>query len=414
MSTSARSIQHSLSLQDPQSLVTAFEQFSRLSEQLQQSYQDMDRHAAELAEQLATARSERLQQLAEKEKLADRLEKLLAALPAGVIVLDRRGVIHTANTAAQSFFDQPLQGREWQQVLQDNLCRSEAQDLVLHNGRVLTINRQALDSDDEEIVLINDVSHNRMLQDLANRQHRLAAMGQMAAGLAHQLRTPLSSAMLYSSQLNTSTLDPRQQQRAQEKIHASLRYLEKLINDMLMYAKGGEFANASFSIGQLLIAFNSRFEARLQQAGSRLAINCQTGNLSLKGSMDALVSVLINLAENAVEACEQNCDMQLKVYQQADHLILALSDNGPGLSAQQQLHIFEPFYSSKNSGTGLGLAVAQAIAQAHQGDLLVKSEPGLGSTFFLCLPLEQGEQFLPSGQMTHPVNKAGQDSGDSQ
>ena len=83
--------------------------------------------------------------------------------------------------------------------------------------------------------------------------------------------------------------------------------------------------------------------------------------------------------------------------QQNEYLILSLRDNGPGMSRDMQAHIFEPFYSQRNGGTGLGLAVAQAIAQAHHGDLLCKSELGQGSTFFLCLPLDQGEQFIPSG-----------------
>ena len=408
-----QTIPRSFAIQDQQSLMTAFEQFSRLSEQLQQSYADLDQRTAELTAELATARSERLKQLAEKEKLADRLEKLLAALPAGVVVIDKQGEIQTANMAAEVFFEQPLQGKHWRHVLDINVKRTEAQDIILNNGRILTINQQALETDEGQIILINDVSHNRMLQDLAGRQKRLAAMGQMAAGLAHQLRTPLSSAVLYASQIVRPEIKPEQQTRAVEKIRASLRYLEKLINDMLMYAKGGEFGDAAFSIGKLLIAFNSRIEARLQQTGSQLNISCTSGNVTLRGSLDALVSVLINLAENAIEACEENCELKLRVYQQADYLILAISDNGPGLSREQQLHIFEPFYSDKSNGTGLGLAVAQSIAQAHQGDLLVKSERGLGSTFYLCLPLEQGEQFLPSGQMTSSFNMAGQKDGDN-
>ncbi len=413
MNTNAQMIQPGFDAQDPAVLATAFEQFSRVFEQLQNSYQEMDHRAAELTEQLAAAHSERLRQLAEKEKLADRLEKLLAALPAGVVVLDEQGIVHIANTAAERFFESDLRGRPWRQLLDDSVARSEAQDLVLHNGRVITLSHQHLDTDDGEIILINDVSHNRLLQELANRQQRLAAMGQMAAGLAHQLRTPLSSAVLYASQIDRPQIGEQQQARALEKIRASLRYLEKLINDMLMYAKGGEFADASFSLGRLLIAFNARIEARLQQTGSRLNVSTEVSDVSLKGSMDALVSVLINLAENALEACGAQCELGLRVYRQAEHLILAMQDNGPGLSADQQLHIFEPFYSGRSNGTGLGLAVAQSIAQAHHGDLLVKSEPGLGSTFFLCLPLDAGEQFLPSGQMTPSINRAGQNRGDN-
>ena len=415
MSRTANNLHEQIALQDTHSLLSAFEQFSRLSEQLQHSYEDLDRRAGELTRELAQANSERLEQLAQKEKLADRLEKLLTALPAGVVVLNRDGIIHTANRAAREVFEQDLIGVDWLPFIQAQVRSSEASDLILHNGRVVTLNRQHLDSDDEEIVLIHDVSHNRMLQELAGRQQRLAAMGQMAAGLGHQLRTPLSSALLYVSQVLNPALNDEQQMRAVEKIRASLRYLEKLINDMLMYAKGGEFASASFNVSQLLINFNARFEARLQQADARLSINCECdSDMALRGSIDALVSVLINLAENALEACTSQCQLQLRVYQQAQHLILALSDNGPGLSAEQQLHIFEPFYTDKDRGTGLGLAVAQSIAHAHQGDLLVKSEPGQGSTFYLCLPLETGEQFLPSGQMTHPINNVGQNSGDTQ
>lgn len=414
MSQTANNMQNLFALQDPHSLMSAFEQFGRLSEQLQQSYQDLDRRAAELTRQLAQAQDERLEQLAQKEKLADRLETLLTALPAGVVVLNRDGIIHTANRAASEVFECALIGEAWQTLLQNRLRSYEAHDVILNNGKVVNLSRQPLETDGEEIILIHDVSHTRMLQDLAGRQQRLAAMGQMAAGLGHQLRTPLSSALLYIAQVHNPALNTDQQHRAADKIRASLRYLEKLINDMLMYAKGGEFANASFNVGQLLIAFNARFEARLQQSGSTLNIDCKQSDLHLRGSIDALISVLINLAENAVEACNGPCQLTLMVYEQSGFLILAMRDNGPGLSAEQQLHIFEPFYTDKDRGTGLGLAVAQAIAHAHQGDLLVKSEPGQGSTFYLCLPLDTGEQFLPSGQMTTSINQAGQSSGDDQ
>ena len=95
-------------IKDQQTLMAAFEQFSLLSEQLQSSYQVLDHRTEELTKELATARSERLKQLAEKEKLADRLAKLLAALPAGVVVVDAKGIIQTANMAAEKLFEQRL------------------------------------------------------------------------------------------------------------------------------------------------------------------------------------------------------------------------------------------------------------------------------------------------------------------
>jgi len=205
-------------IKDQQTLMVAFEQFSQLSEQLQNSYQALDHRTEELTKELATARSERLKQLAEKEKLADRLEKLLGALPAGVVVVDTKGIIQTANMAAEKLFEQRLEGKSWQHVMSVSVLKTDAQDMVLKNANVLSMNCQKLESDEGEIILLNDVTHTRMLQDLANRQSRLAAMGQMAAGLAHQLRTPLSSAMLYSSQVDNSKLNENQQQRAVGKI----------------------------------------------------------------------------------------------------------------------------------------------------------------------------------------------------
>ncbi|RDH84696.1 MAG: hypothetical protein DIZ80_04310 [endosymbiont of Galathealinum brachiosum] len=396
------------SLQDPAQLVAAFEQFGRLSDQLQQSYQELDSRAAELSEQLASAQNERLVQLAEKEQLAHRLQTLLNALPAGVLLVDEKGVITTANPAAELFLEQSLIGKQWRRVYAHSVSRHTEQDLYLNSGRILSLKKQSLDAstDDRnqgEIILLDDISEQRMLEGLSDRQNRLAAMGQMAAGLAHQLRTPLASAVLYASQLNQFTSDNPQQNKAVEKIRTCMRYLEKLINDMLMYAKGGEFAEQKFQLNDLLVTFNTRIETRLKENNTQLTIISQLNDIQLTGSLDALVSVLINLVENAMQAgdehsCGESCEVELEVYQQADYLILAVRDNGPGLTADQQIKIFEPFFTRREGGTGLGLAVAQSIVQAHHGDLLVRSQPANGSTFYICLPINRTEQFMASGQ----------------
>ena len=399
--------QSSGAMQDPAQLVAAFEQFGRLSDQLQQSYQELDNRALKLTEQLAAAQDERLKQLAEKEQLAQRLQTILNALPAGVLLVDETGNINTANPAAELFLEQSLIGKEWRRVYAHSVTRHTEQDLYLNSGRILSLKTQPLDTSDNnnqgEIILLDDITEQRMLEGLSERQNRLAAMGQMAAGLAHQLRTPLASAVLYASQLNKFTADNPQQNKAVEKVQTCMRYLEKLINDMLMYAKGGEFSEQKFQLNDLLVTFNARIENRLKESSdsasnAQLNIISQVNDLQLTGSLDALVSVLINLVENAMQACEYDCKIELEVYQQADYLILAVRDNGPGLSVEQQTKIFQPFFTQREGGTGLGLAVAQSIVQAHHGDLLVRSQPGNGSSFYICLPLNRGEQFLASGQ----------------
>ena len=377
-----------------QSLKAAFDEFNRLSRQLQQSYEDLQQRTGEL----------NLNWLPHPEfnsdkhgPLASRIEVLLATLPVAVIVVNQSGIIMTANSSAEQFFGAHLPGRILQQLMQEYVSHSEAQDVFLHDGSVLSMSRKSLAEDEGEIIVFSDVTHNRRLQEMAGRQTRLAAMGQMAAGLAHQLRTPLASAMLYVSQLEPARQRPDLHIKVTEKVRSSLRYLEKLINDMLLYAKGGDFSTSRFSLHQLLVSFQARIEARLLQTGSQLILQKPQADQILRGSQDALVSVMLNLAENALQVSGQQCVIELSIRQQNEYLIISLRDNGPGMSRDTQAHIFEPFYSQRSGGTGLGLAVAQAIAQAHHGDLLCKSELGQGSTFYLCLPLNQGEQFIPSG-----------------
>ncbi len=390
------------SMQDPAQLVAAFEQFGRLSDQLQQSYQELDSRAAELTKQLASAQDERLKQLAEKEQLAHHLQTLLNALPAGVLRVDEKGIIKTANPAAELFLEQSLVGKEWRRVYAHSVSRQTEQDLYLNSGRIIRLKKQSLtesaDNNQGDIILLDDITDQRMLESLADRQDRLADMGQMAAGLAHQLRTPLASAVLYASQLNQFTAESPQQNKAVEKIRTCMRYLEKLINDMLMYAKGGEFAEQKFQLNDLLVTFNTRIENRLKENNTQLSIISRVDDIQLTGSADALVSVLINLVENAIQACDDDCKIELEVYLQADYLMIAVLDNGPGMSVDQQGKIFQPFFTQREGGTGLGLAVAQSIVQAHHGDLKVRSQPGKGSTFYICLPLSRSEQFLSSGQ----------------
>jgi len=139
---------------------------------------------------------------------------------------------------------------------------------------------------------------------------------------------------------------------------------------MLMYAKGGEH--------------------QLKHSGAKLVIKSELKDIKLTGSVDALVSVLINLAENAIQVCNKDkCRLEIEVYRQADYLIIGV---------EQQSKIFQPFFTRREGGTGLGLAVAQSIVQAHHGDLLVRSQPGNGSIFYICLALNRNEQFLASGQ----------------
>lgn len=385
-------------------LEDAFHVFNHLSEQLTSSYQVLETRVAELNEELNAARSERLLQLAEKERLANHLESLLAALPAGVIVLDGDGCILQHNPAALDLLGEPLQGIKWIEVAERAFAPSGDGTLLLRSGQRVAISISSLGAEPGHILVIKDVTETYTLQDRLNRHQRLSAMGEMAASLAHQIRTPLASALLYASHLAHAQLDAMDYRGYSEKIAARLRHLEKLVDDMLLFAKGGSFGADDVAIDALLQDLKQALEAPLLVNGCQIELINEAPEASIRGNRDALLSMLLNLATNAMQACGKGGRLRLVAQitsgeNSTEALKLLLTDNGPGIPQALLERVFEPFFTTRPQGTGLGLAVVQAIARAHQACVWVESQEGQGSTFGLRFPLK-AQVALPSGSAT--------------
>jgi len=374
-------------------LEDAFNVFNRMSLQLESSYRDLEQQVAGLTAELAAARSERLRQLAEKERLANRLSRLLETLPGGVIVLDAQGIVQECNPVALTLLGEPLLGQLWRDVMQRACCAEYGVDdseIKLANGRQITLSARALGTEPGQILLLTDVTEHRALQNLVNRQQRLSAMGEMAASLAHQIRTPLATALLYLSHLNHPQQAEVERLRVTEKIRARLRHLEGMVNDMLVFARGGTGAVEKFSIDSVLDELRQTLEPQLQMLQGDLHIDNAAPGTIVNGSRAALAGALLNLANNAMQSCGAGARLRITVRTpQPDRLTLSVGDNGPGIPADCIGRIFEPFFTMRPDGTGLGLAVVRAVVEAHHGSVWVDSPPGQGACFGLRLPCQQ-------------------------
>lgn len=389
-----------------QHLADAFGVFNQFSEQLSASYQQLEQRAARLTEELAAARSERLQQLAEKERLANRLQRLLSALPVGVLVLDGAGVVRECNPAAHTLLGQPLLNADWREISARAFDgrRGAGREQALRDGRSVSLSYNPLGEEPGQIVVLTDVSETRALQDSLHRHERLASLGEMAASLAHQIRTPLASAFLYASQLAATYLDHHETQRYAGKIVARLRHLESLVKDMLLFAKGGSAGTENIKLSALLAELRQNVEAQARTGGCELSVQDRSCGATLPGNQEALLSALQNLVTNAIQACGAvqaagGCiEIGADIERDADGMEmihLHVSDNGPGVARELQQRIFEPFFTTRTQGTGLGLAVVQAIAQAHQGKVWVEPRAGGGSRFVMSLPGAAREEDKP-------------------
>lgn len=369
------------------SLEQAFALFNQVSSQLSESYSLLENRVAELKGELEVVSAQRMAELAEKEVLANRLQSVLNLLPGGVIVIDAQGLVREANPAAVDLLGRPLEGELWRQVISRCFAPREddGHEISLKDGRRLSIATRSLDAEPGQLVLLNDLTETRRLQGELARHERLSSLGRMVASLAHQIRTPLSAALLYASHLTDQVLPAATQQRFAGRLKDRLHELEHQVRDMLVFARGELPLNDRLSPGMLFEALQAA--AQLQVEEQQVRWQCDATSGELLCNRDTLVGTLLNLLENAVQASQGRAQLKVHVYQRADTLRVCISDRGAGIDAPTLRRLGEPFFTTKATGTGLGLAVVKAVARAHQGELQLRSRPGRGTCAMVTLPL---------------------------
>lgn len=372
-------------------LQRAFAMFNQVSAELTQAYEALQTRVASLTEELAVANGELRRQYQEKEALSERLSSLLDALPAGVVLLDAAAVVAAVNPAAMAIFGTDMIGQHWGDVARAHLEPTlTVGEWLIGDGRV-SIAESALPSAGGKILLIHDVTAAHRMKTELERNQRLAAMGEMAASLAHQLRTPLAAALLYTSNLGQSGVADEARARFSEKATGQLRRLERLIQDVLLFARGESIGRDVIEAGDLLAEAAQTVEPLMREHGLEFAAVDDCDGAIIVGSRKALFGALVNLLENAMQATPVGGKICLTGKRRGDLLAIGVRDSGPGVSRETQARIFEPFFTTKGQGTGLGLAIALGVARAHGGAIELFSEPGAGAEFVMTLPLGSAE-----------------------
>ena len=374
---------------DPRELEQAFSLFNLASEQLAATYAGLQNQVGSLTRELAIANGELSRQFFEKEALSQRLAALLAALPAGVVVVDASEHVIEANVAAQAMLGARLKGLPWAVVQACALRPTAAADEWEVLGAVprrLALSISPLLGDTARILLFHDITQAHVLQVELARHQRLSAMGEVAARLAHQLRTPLATAMLYASQLSQPQLVESERVRFGDKVVARLKHLEHLIQDMLLFVRGEAVGRDPIAISDLLTDLQQVLEPQMQERGLVFSVISDAGTARVLASREALTGALVNLLENAMQNCPPGAAITLSSALENEQVWLRVADTGSGIDAVTLERLFEPFFTTRADGTGLGLAIVRSVAQAHGGEVEVQSTPGQGALFALRLP----------------------------
>ena len=375
-----------------QGLEQAFQLFNQMSSQLTDSYSLLEARVTELKGELAVVSAQRMQELAEKERLANRLQNLLDLLPGGVIVIDGHGLVREANPAATDLLGSPLEGELWRHVIARCFAPREddGHEISLKNGRRLSISTRSLDAEPGQLVLLNDLTETRHLQDQLARHERLSSLGRMVASLAHQIRTPLSAALLYASHLTEQQLPVETQQRFAGRLKERLHELEHQVRDMLVFARGELPLTDRITPNALMQSLQAAALTHVQDLPIRWQCDSHAGELLC--NRDTLVGALLNLIENAIQASAGEARLKVHCYTRGNTLRLCVSDSGSGIEPTVLARLGEPFFTTKVTGTGLGLTVVKAVARAHQGELTLRSRVGRGTCAQVSLPLFSAAQ----------------------
>ena len=350
---------------DAAQLAEAFAIFNRASEELSSAYNGLQVKVGQLNE---------------------RLSVLMEALPAGVLVLDRNDIMVQVNRAAESWLGTGRVGQAWPEVGRLLDATETPGEFNLGDGdalRRVSLSETVLESGEGRIVLLHDITETYRMRRTSERNQRLAAMGEMVAGLAHQLRTPLAAALLYTGNLMQPELGPAERNKLGGRALERLRYLERLIRDMLLFARGDAIGRQTFDVCELAGELANTLEPLARARSVRFVQRCDCAGDSLHADRKALGGALTNLLENAIAASPAGGQVSFVVSNCGSEIVFDVRDNGPGIDPSVQERLFQPFFTTRAEGTGLGLAIARGVARAHGGDITLESAPGEGACFTL-------------------------------
>ncbi|EDL65272.1 ATP-binding protein [Bacillus sp. SG-1] len=242
---------------------------------------------------------------------------------------------------------------------------------------------------DERIIgvfgIARDITHYRENEEMMIASEKLSVIGQLAAAVAHEIRNPLTSLKGFVQLMQVT--------KKVEDSHLSIMLSEidriNLISgEMLILGKQQDIVFAHEEVNDIIKQVLVLMEAQANLDNVEIKFNPdETGPIFVNADQNQLKQVLINLMKNGVEAIEGSGLVNVVTYKNESQAFIKINDNGVGMDQERIDHLGEPFYSTKEKGTGLGLAVCKKIIERHQGTITYHSEKGKGTTVIISLPL---------------------------
>ncbi len=317
------------------------------------------------------------------------LSDILDSVPAAIFVLNTQGVIVQQNALARQWINADVVNQPWAWVLEQHFeVSADHQDLRTHDKRIVSLSTSPLKNGKGQTLLLTDVTEQRALQLTQARQSRLALMGEMLATMAHQVRTPLTSSMLYFSQAQSDSIPPQLQKNFVQKGLENLKLLESMIRELLMFSKGGQFNAQWVRLDTALNYCQQQVKPLLSSHQGELNIK-HSDCVEVKANHDALASILINLVENALVHNERPVQVNIETRYVSEQLQISIQNNGAAIANKVVTDIYTPFVTTRSNGTGLGLSIVKTIVESFGGSIALSNNEDGNVCFVLQLHARQ-------------------------
>jgi len=239
---------------------------------------------------------------------------------------------------------------------------------------------------------LQDITEQKGMEKAIEREDRLRSLGQLVLGIAHEIRNPLMSILTYT-QLLPKKIDNQQfRELFAQQVPEEINRLNGLVNELLDFARPKKSEPTPFSFNQLIDSVTQLFRQKLQEKKVKVSLELADA-LRVFADLQQIKQVFINIILNAIEAVNEGGEIKIRGYNRDHLVVIEIEDNGFGIIESDMDKIFEPFYTKKASGVGLGLSITYQLLKANNGYVDVKSSPHHGTTIIIQLPkVKEGDK----------------------
>lgn len=292
----------------------------------------------------------------------------LESIPAGVVIISAEGHIDSYNKQAEELLGLQAPLKPWSTILQANVKHviNDGHYIILSSGKCVVFKTQSLPNAKGQLVLLIDETDIYQSTVSTMEIQKLDSIEKLSASLAHQLRTPLSTAILYVSGMPKDS-------KYQDKIMKQLLLIKQQIDDVLMVCKGQEKLIENINIYNELTKVIEDYKQLHPAIHIQFTQENNTEKLQMLAHKASLMGAFMNILDNAIQASDKSRCIEVRLKSVASGMCVDIKDYGNGMTPEEIERVKKPFYTTKQNGTGLGLSIAKSILEAHQGKLEINS-----------------------------------------